>query len=57
MEQVSYDRRVNMPIEEAINRMERLVIDNCDDLRKKQGGYIYADELMSAWNKILNERL
>ena len=44
-----------MPMEEAINRMERVVSDNCEDLRKIQGGYIYADELMTAWRKILNE--
>jgi hypothetical protein len=49
------DRRVDMPIEEAINRLERVVSDNCEDLRKIDGGYIYADELMSAWKKILNE--
>jgi hypothetical protein len=51
------DRRVDMPIEEAINRLERVVSDNCDDLRKKEGGSVYAEELMSAWKKILNERL
>jgi hypothetical protein len=49
------DRRVDMPIEEAISRLERVVSDNCDDLRKKEGGSIYAEELMSAWKKILNE--
>tara|TARA_R110000787_G_scaffold135518_1_gene247813 strand:- start:270 stop:440 length:171 start_codon:yes stop_codon:yes gene_type:complete len=49
------DRRVDMPMEQAINRLERVVSDNCDDLRKKEGGYIYADELMSAWRKIVNE--
>ena len=49
------DRRIDMPIQEAINRLERVVSDNCEDLRKIDGGYIYADELMSAWKKILNE--
>ena len=49
------DRRVDMPMEQAINRIERVVSDNCDDLRKLEGGYIYADELMSAWRKIVNE--
>tara|TARA_R110000850_G_scaffold231569_1_gene356551 strand:+ start:56 stop:226 length:171 start_codon:yes stop_codon:yes gene_type:complete len=49
------DRRVDMPIEQAINRIERVVSDNCDDLRKIEGGYVYADELMSAWRKIVNE--
>ncbi len=49
------DRRVDMPMEQAINRIERVVSDNCDDLRKIEGGYIYADELMSAWRKIVNE--
>ena len=49
------DRRVDMPIEEAINRLERVVSDNCEDLRKINGGYIYAEELMSAWKKIVNE--
>jgi len=49
------DRRVDMPMEQAINRLERVVSDNCDDLRKIEGGYIYADELMSAWRKIVNE--
>ena len=49
------DRRVDMPIEEAINRLERDVSDNCEDLRKIDGGYIYAEELMSAWKKIVNE--
>ena len=28
------DRRIDMPMEEAINRMERVVSDNCEDLRK-----------------------
>ena len=49
------DRRIDMPMEEAINRMERVVSDNCEDLRKIQGGYVYADELMTAWRKIFNE--
>jgi|TARA_R110000823_G_scaffold239940_1_gene365026 hypothetical protein len=49
------DRRVDMPMEQAINRIERVVSDNCDDLRKIEGGYVYADELMSAWRKIVNE--
>jgi|TARA_R110000796_G_scaffold33777_1_gene87367 hypothetical protein len=49
------DRRVDMPMEQAINRLERVVSDNCDDLRKIEGGYVYADELMSAWRKIVNE--
>jgi len=49
------DRRLDMPIEEAINRLERVVLDNCDDLRQRDGGYVYAEELMSAWKKVLNE--
>ena len=49
------DRRVDMPMEQAINRLERVVSDNCDDLRTIAGGYVYADELMSAWRKIVNE--
>ena len=49
------DRRLDMPIEEAINRLERVVSDNCDDLRQRDGGYVYAEELMSAWKKVLNE--
>ena len=29
------DRRVDMPIEEAINRLERVVSDNCERLEEK----------------------
>jgi len=47
------DRRVYMPIEEAINRIERVVTDNCEELRKKEGGEIYADELTNAWKTVL----
>ena len=47
------DRRVHMPIEEAINRIERVVTDNCEELRKKEGGQIYADELTNAWKTVL----
>jgi len=47
------DRRIKMPIEEAINRVERVISDNCDDLRQKENGEIYADELLNAWNTIL----
>tara|TARA_R110000744_G_scaffold233314_1_gene351297 strand:- start:613 stop:789 length:177 start_codon:yes stop_codon:yes gene_type:complete len=47
------DRRVYMPIEEAINRIERVITDNCEELRKKEGGEVYADELTNAWNTVL----
>tara|TARA_R110000803_G_scaffold123574_1_gene191498 strand:- start:218 stop:394 length:177 start_codon:yes stop_codon:yes gene_type:complete len=47
------DRRVYMPIEEAINRIERVITDNCEELRKKEGGEIYADELTNAWKTVL----
>ena len=47
------DRRVYMPIEEAINRIERVITDNCDDFKKIEGGEIYAEELLNAWKTIL----
>ena len=47
------DRRVYMPIEEAINRIERVITDNCEELRKKEGGEVYADELTNAWKTVL----
>jgi|TARA_B110000971_G_C19533672_1_gene287094 hypothetical protein len=47
------DRRVYIPIEEAISRVERVISDNCDDLKKIEGGEIYAEELLNAWKTIL----
>ena len=47
------DRRVHVSWSEAIGRVERIVMDTVEDLKKKEGGDIYAEELLSCWKRIV----
>ena len=47
------DRRNHVSWSEAIGRVERIVMDTVEDLKKKEGGDIYAEELLSCWKRIV----
>tara|TARA_R100000773_G_scaffold22932_1_gene20232 strand:- start:10 stop:243 length:234 start_codon:yes stop_codon:yes gene_type:complete len=47
------DRRAHVSWSEAVGRIERIVMDTVEDLEKKEGGDIYAQELLSCWKRIV----
>ena len=53
IEEPDSDRRTNVSWTEAVQRIERVIFDTVDDLNKKEGGEIYAEELVTCWRKVL----
>tara|TARA_R100000808_G_C2141431_1_gene149237 strand:+ start:1522 stop:1701 length:180 start_codon:yes stop_codon:yes gene_type:complete len=53
IEEPDSDRRINVSWTEAVQRIERVIFDTVDDLNKKEGGEIYAEELVTCWRKVL----
>jgi len=53
IEETYSDRRTHVSWAEAVKRIERVVVDTVDDLKQREGGDIYAEELLTCWRKVL----
>ena len=53
IEGLNSDRRTHVSWTEAVQRVERVIVDTVDDLNKVEGGDIYAEELVTCWRKVL----
>jgi|TARA_R100000353_G_C6422137_1_gene173506 hypothetical protein len=53
IEGLNSDRRTHVSWTEAVQRVERVIVDTVDDLNKVEGGDIYAEELLACWRKVL----
>ena len=53
IEETYSDRRTHVSWTEAVQRVERVIVDTVDDLNKVEGGDIYAEELLTCWRKVL----
>jgi hypothetical protein len=53
IEELDSDRRTHVSWTEAVQRIERVIVDTVDDLNKTEGGDMYAEELLTCWRKVL----